>query len=338
MSTPSSAPSVRTARSVPGAALRRLARLARRAARRATPARVAAWQTDWRRAAALGLLPPVRGERAEDAHFLGWAPPGHFYSPVPARADAERHVAAVMADSCPTVIGVDLDEAGQLAWLDRLAGVADGFPVTGGRYRADNPSFCPGDAVVLQAMLRLLRPRRLVEIGSGWSSAVTLDTNDAFLDGALDVTLIEPYPAVLSETLRPADRDRITLLADPVQGVDPAVFDALGPGDVCFVDSSHVVKTGSDAQYLYGEVLPRLPSGVVVHVHDIFFPFEYPLVWLQEGRAWNEAYVLRAMLSGNAWDVLFWNDYIGRFHHDRAIAALPPLATGAGGSIWLRRR
>ncbi len=332
-------PPADSAAAAPGG--RSLAAVARRLLRPVVPGRVLAWRAAWRRAAAQGLLPSFRGSAppaAEESPFLRWAPPGHFYSPVPDRADAEGRAAAAAAEQSPTVTGVDLDVAGQLAWLDRLADVGDGVPLAGGRYHVHNPSFCHGDAAVLSGMLRLLRPRRLVEIGSGWSSAVTLDTNDTYLGGALEVTLVEPYPAVLDDTLRPSDRDHVRIIAAPVQGVDLGVFEALEPGDVCFIDCSHVVKTGSDAQYLYAEVLPRLPSGVVVHVHDIFFPFEYPLAWVQEGRAWNEAYLLRAMLTGGGWEVLVWNDFLGRFHRERAIAAVPGLASGAGGSIWLRRR
>jgi hypothetical protein len=290
--------------------------------RRLVPSKV----LEWRRAVLAAQ---------QQSPFVTWVPPGHFYSPVPTMEEATEHLARL--GGVDAVCGVDLREVDQLDWLARLAGVAEGFPLPDGRYHPDNPSFCLADALTLQGMLRLLRPRRLIEVGSGFSSAVTLDTRERHLEG-LEVTFIEPYPALLESRLRPGDRDAVRIRAERVQDVPMASFDALEPGDVLFIDSSHVVRVGSDAQFLYGEVLPRLPVGVVVHVHDIFFPFEYPLAWVEEGRAWNEAYVLRAMLVGETFDILFWNDWVARAHPDRFLAALPGTWGSPGGSIWLRRR
>jgi hypothetical protein len=174
-------------------------------------------------------------------------------------------------------------------------------------------------------------------VGSGFSSAVTLDTRQAHLP-ELEVTFVEPYPALLESRLRPGDQEAVRILPQRVQDVGLAPFDALEPGDVLFIDSSHVVRVGSDAQFLYGEVLPRLPAGVVVHVHDIVWPFEYSREWTYEGRMWNEAYVLRALLVGATFDTLFWNDWIARAHPEEFFAAFPGTWGSPGGSIWLRRR
>jgi hypothetical protein len=300
----------------------RMAADARSLVRRLVPSKV----LEWRRAVLAGQ---------QQSAFVTWVPPGHFYSPVPSLAEATEHLGRLGAvDAVP---GVDLREADQLDWLERLGGVVDGFPLPDGRYHTDNPSFCLADALTLQGMLRLLRPRRLVEVGSGFSSAVTLDTRERRLDG-LEVTFVEPYPALLESRLRPDDRASVRILAERVQDVPMAVFSELEAGDVLFIDSSHVVRVGSDAQFLYGEVLPQLPADVVVHVHDIFFPFEYPLAWVEEGRAWNEAYVLRAMLVGDTFEILFWNDWVARAHPDRFFAAFPGTWGSPGGSIWLRRR
>jgi hypothetical protein len=297
---------------------------ARSLVRRLVPSKV----LEWRRAVLASQ---------QRTPFLTWAPPGHFYSPVPTMEEATSHLSQLGRAGADTVAGVDLREAGQLDWLERLGTVNDGFPLPDGRYHVDNPSFCLGDALTLQGMLRLVRPKRLVEVGSGFSSAVTLDTREHHLDG-LEVTFVEPYPALLESRLRPEDRAAVRILAERVQDVPMAVFSELEPGDVLFIDSSHVVRVGSDAQFLYGEVLPRLPAGVVVHVHDIFFPFEYPLAWVEEGRAWNEAYVLRAMLVGDTFEILFWNDWMARTHPDRFFATFPGTWGSPGGSIWLRRR
>ena len=119
-------------------------------------------------------------------------------------------------------------------------------PASDWRYHADNEGFGPADGITLASVLRLWRPSRYVEIGSGWTSALALDVNDRFLDGAMKTTFIDPYPERLLGLLRPEDHDRAEIRVEPVQAVDLAVFDVLGPGDVLFIDSTHVARTGGD--------------------------------------------------------------------------------------------
>jgi hypothetical protein len=116
-------------------------------------------------------------------------------------------------------------------------------------------------------------------------------------------------------------------------------IDELGriePGDILFVDSTHVGKIGSDVLFLVHQVLPSLPAGVHVHVHDIFYPFEYPPEWLYEGRAWNEAYLLRAYLTFNETIRINWfSSYLALFHRAEVEASLPTWGVNTGGSLWL---
>jgi hypothetical protein len=113
----------------------------------------------------------------------------------------------------------------------------------------------------------------------------------------------------------------------------------LEANDILFIDSSHVSKAGSDVNHLFFTVLPRLKPGVLVHVHDVFYPFEYPLGWLRQGRAWNELYLLRAFLQYNtAFEMLFFNSFLWKHHKEQLAAKLPRMATNPGGSIWLRKR
>jgi len=127
------------------------------------------------------------------------------------------------------------------------------------------------------------------------------------------------------------------LLARPVQEVGLAPFLALEAGDVLFIDSSHVAKTGSDVNFLYFEVLPRLAAGVVVHVHDVFLPDEYPPEWvLDEGRSWNEQYLLRALLMhSRAFRVLFGCHAASRLFPE-LVSEVFGGALG-GGSFWIER-
>jgi predicted O-methyltransferase YrrM len=290
----------------------------------------------------------LRVWRSPNRLYLG-TPPGHYYSPLPDVAELARDDRRVFADPGPNLPGVALEREAQLALLAELAKYHpdlpfDARPTPGLRYHYDNTYFPYPDGVPLYCLLRHLRPGRVVEVGSGYSSAVMLDTDDRSLGGTTRFTFIDPYPDRLNGLLRPEDRGRCQVLASRVQDVPMGVFEALGPGDLLFIDSSHVSKIGSDVNHLFLEVLPRLAAGVVVHVHDIFWPFEYPPVWLAGGRAWNEAYLLRGLLTGGSrYRVLLFSSYLERHARAEWAAALP-LATRTveanqhlgGGSIYLR--
>ena len=125
-----------------------------------------------------------------------------------------------------------------------------------------------------------------------------------------------------------------------IQEIDLEFFSQLGSGDVLFIDSSHTVKIGSDVNYLFLEVLPRLRPGVIVHVHDIFMPFEYRRDWvLDEFRFWTEQYILQAFLTFNSeFDVLLANSYLNHYHQQELKAAFPGLSSWACGSFWMQRK
>jgi hypothetical protein len=241
--------------------------------------------------------------------------------------------------------GVDLNETEQWALLDTLAPYIQEQPFgtrrrAGQRYCFDNLYYSHYDAVFLYAMIRHLRPRRIVEIGSGHSSCVILDTNDLHFAGAIACTFVEPHPEALLALIRETDRERVEIVARPLQDVDASRFEALEANDWLIVDSTHVSKTGSDVNRLLFDVLPRLHVGVRVHVHDVFFPFEYPRAWVLEGRAWNEAYLLRAFLQYNAaFRIELFNTFLDATNRERFLAAAPLCAETSypGGSIWLRK-
>ena len=227
----------------------------------------------------LSGLPVVRRRDHEEfVRLYGtWVPVGHFYSPYADVEEVERRAPAIFA-SPDTLPGIDLRVDEQLALLEQLAelGADLQFPAEPGpqhRYHFDNPSYAWGDGTVMHTMLRHIGPSRIVEIGSGHSSAMILDTVDGWLDTPdrqVDVCFVEPYPDLLHQLLRDGDRERVTIEPQPVQDVDLAVFDRLQAGDVLVIDSTHVVKAGSDVNHLFFRVLPRLAPGVWVHVHDIF--------------------------------------------------------------------
>jgi hypothetical protein len=273
-----------------------------------------------------------------------FVPPGHFYSPIVDPIEADRHLTSKGNDPVPEgVPGIALDRPEMVrTWQNLLRFLAD-IPFAGPkgpdfRYCFDNPFYSWGDGSILHAMLRFHRPKRLIEIGSGWSSACTLDTVDRYLEGACDLTFIEPYPQQLRDILGDA-RGRVRVLETPVQRVPLAVFEALEAGDILFVDSTHVMRTGSDVCFELFEIMPRLSRGVLVHIHDMFWPFEYPRHWVvDENRSWNELYAVRAFLSYNdTWRIVLFNDYLAKLERTMIEATCPQFMRNTGGALWLQR-
>jgi len=213
-------------------------------------------------------------------------------------------------------------------------------PETGFRYYFSNDAYSFGDGSVLYAMLRLFAPRRLIEVGSGFSSACSLDTIDLYLDGQVDVTFVEPHGDLLRQVLGAGTASTIKLHEQRIQDLPVDLFKDLQRNDILFIDSTHVMKTGSDVCHELFEILPTLASGVLVHFHDMFWPFEYGEDWvLRENRSWNELYGIRAFLMYNQeYEVLFFNDYFRRWQHNLIAATYPKFLRNTGGALWLRKR
>ena len=281
-----------------------------------------------------------------DPPLICW-PLDHYYSPIANTRALSREPARsrVWPAAPPATPGIDWREQQQLAFLTRTLGSQEQFRFPDGPtgdsrdYHAGNEMFSRLDAWMLQAMLRHFRPRRMIEIGCGWSSLVSARVNREHLAGALDLTCIEPYPPdFLGDGIEGISR----LIESPVEEVPLETLLALDAGDFLFIDSSHTVKTGGDVVFLLQEVLPRLAPGVVVHIHDIFLPWDYPPDWVMSGRAWNEQYAVRAFLSFNsAFEILLGVGWLSQFHPAALAAALPGYPQDyrdGGGSLWLRRR
>lgn len=265
-----------------------------------------------------------------------YSPPGHFLSPLPGTDDTHRGLAwAQSADRLP---GVEIHEAAQLDLFGQIGPALADIRLDG-RYTVgpENQMFPLADAAVYSALIRQLKPARIVEIGSGYSSAVALDTADRW-SLPIRFTFVEPFPDRLLGLLTTIDRQRVDLRREAVQDSPRQLFEDLSAGDFLFVDSSHVVKTGSDVVWLVTRVLPHLKPGVLVHFHDIFWPFEYPESWLQERRGWNEDYFVHAFLLYNsAYRVRLFNDWVWQRHPDLVEAFLPAARRDRPGSLWLQK-
>lgn len=281
--------------------------------------------------------------RADLAHWKTWMSPGHFYSPIPSIDEIRAREAEIFGPPPPSLPGIDLRADQQVALLRELARFYDELPFprtqsAESRYWFENWAYSYADAIFLYSMLRHLQPRRVIEVGSGFSSAAMLDTADRWLPQT-SFTFIDPDTSTLDALLRPNDRERVTIIRARLQDVPLTTFDALAANDILFIDSTHVSKTGSDVNRILFEILPRLVPGVHVHFHDVFYPFEYPKEWVYEGRAWNEDYILRAFLEFNdAFDVVLFGTWLARFHRPLLAELMPLTLENPGGSLWLARR
>ena len=279
--------------------------------------------------------------RAELAEWTRFCPPGHFYSPIPSREE----VAAALSRGGygPPFPAIELNSGEQLALLREFAAYYPDLPfpeapTAGRRFHLSNPSYGRYDAFVLYCMMRHIQPRRIVEVGCGFSSAAILDLNDALFEGRLKLTFVDPDLAQLRRLLLPRDEGRLNLMERRVQDAPDSTFESLEAGDILFIDTSHVSKVGSDVNHLFFKVLPALKPGVYVHIHDVTGDLEYPRQWFEEGRAWNEVYLLRAFLMYNrAFKVVFSSALMFNQHHDFLEAHMPMCAAGGGGQIWLRK-
>lgn len=202
-----------------------------------------------------------------------------------------------------------------------------------GPARFDQDWFPRLDAAIAYTLIRTVRPRRVVEIGSGHSTRFTAR---AVADGALPTAFVAIDPAPRARLDGLGIRHERALLAD----ADPALFTVLEPGDVLFVDSSHVAMPGTDVDRLVGDVLPRLPAGVLVHVHDILLPDPYPPEW--RWRGYNEGTVVAALLGGGGYEIVFASHWVASRHPDwlasGTLGALPLLPGARETSLWLRKR
>jgi hypothetical protein len=271
---------------------------------------------------------------------------GHFYSPIVDPDELIGQEVRLWPDH-PKIIGIDFNDAEHerllrevfplhLPAYDYPERLQESDDLVG--FFTQNSQFSWLDSRSLFVLLRAWKPKRFIEIGSGFSTLLTADVNRRFLDNSLDITCVEPYPRkFLREGIPGVKR----LIDDKVQNVPLSVFEELQAGDILFVDSSHVVKTGSDVNYIYFEILPRLAKGVLIHIHDVFFPHDYPKDWvLTENRSWNEVYLVRALLMySTAFKVRFGCSYaFWRFPElVKHALSLPSGHAFGGGSLWIER-
>jgi hypothetical protein len=271
------------------------------------------WRGRWRRLA-LGL-PTVLGVSPRGwfvpHRYARLLPPPGSQPPYPAIEDLFQREQAVFAAL--------VDE------IDRHSTALEGL-----HGLLDQSWFPSLDGAAAWAVVRERKPRHIVEVGSGHSTRLLAKASG----GVGEITAIDPAPRADIEGL-----PGVSIVPSTVQAAPPDAFAALGPGDVLFIDSSHILMPGSDVDILFGRVLPALPKGALVHIHDIFLPFDYPAIW--GWRNYNEQLGVLPLLVGGAWKPLFSSVWAERRMADRlarsVVARLPRPSDAIPASLWLEK-
>jgi len=251
--------------------------------------------------------------------------PIHYYEPLP----DFQSITAEQITRRREFPGTDFRWDDQLSLLNSLVAYRD--ELSSLDFNFDNDFFSGFDAAVYYSVIRHLKPQRIIEIGGGYSTQLANKALTA--NGSGKLTCIEPYP----ERLNGAGRN-VELIQKRVEEINADFFSSLTANDILFIDSSHTVKFGSDVCYEFLEILPRLASGVWVHVHDIFFPHDYPAEWLIKRRlALNEQYLLEAFLSFNEQFQVALSNYWLSLEHEESVMKLWAAGPSAS-SFWIHRK
>lgn len=262
----------------------------------------------------------------------------HYYEP---QFD-HRSLRRPLSDERP-LPGIDWNESGQLALLETFRFAAELKGVASERreppeFHFNNGTFESGDAEFLYQWVRLKKPRRIIEIGSGYSTLMAARAVRKNMEEQPGYqcrqVCIEPYEMPWLE------RVGVEVIRRRVEDVGMRVFGELESGDLLFIDSSHMIRPQGDVLFEFLELLPTLRPGVVVHVHDIFSPRDYLPSWvLEQVRFWNEQYLLEAFLTGNReWRVLGAVNWLKHRHYDALKVRCPFLTPDREpGSFYMER-
>jgi hypothetical protein len=291
----------------------------------------------------LDKLPYITGIKKDLVNYEKWGLPGHFYSPIPDLSEVEKYeYGAIESEEMIEKSGLNFNYQFQLDLLEDFQEtyselIFEKSKKNNLRYYYDNPNYSYSDAIFYYSVLRKFKPKKVIEIGSGFSSCLLLDVNEFYFDNSIKCVFVEPYPNLLNSLIKATDN--IVLHDVKIQEVDLSIFDDLNENDVLFVDSSHVLKAGSDLNFILFQILPRLKKGVVIHFHDVFYPFKYPKNWiLNHNRGWNEIYAIRLFLTNNSkYEIIAFNTYLEEKNKLWFEENMPLCLENLGGSIWLNK-
>ena len=270
--------------------------------------------------------------------------PGHFYSSIISIEEIKQNQDKIWVEPLEEYIsGIELNIKEQLELVSSFSKFYNEIPFKAGktksmRYYFDNGSYSYTDAIFLYSMIRLHQPKNIIEVGSGYSSSIMLDTNEKFMSNKIKLTFIDPNIQRLNSLLKKNDESIATIIHRKVQDVPIIEFTKLEKGDILFIDSSHVAKTGSDLNHIIFNVLPVLKNGVLIHFHDIHYPFEYPKELVFNGINWNEIYFLKAFLMHNSkHKIILFSDYLHK-KQDQVFKEMPLTLKNKGSNLWLEKK
>jgi len=276
----------------------------------------------------------------------GWhVVPVHFYRPIPNTAE----LTDTLWEKPSEMIGIETNLQFQSGLLQEIAEsylkeyhkIPNETPKSATEY-SRSTGFAGIDGAMLYSIIRKYKPKRIIEIGSGYSTLLSIlalkKNKDENISNEGNIISIEPYPKdFLKESLNSTDQ----LIIEKVENVPLAIFETLEENDILFIDSSHTVKIGGDVIYEILEIVPRLKKGVLIQFHDIFLPLQYPKDWVMDyHRFWTEQYLLHAFLTYNNYFEILWSggcmhvyksEMLSRYFPDYDSNKQRP------GSFWIRR-
>lgn len=261
--------------------------------------------------------------------------PTHFYCPIPDTRELEK-----VYPNRKETPGIDYRPEFQLRLLSeklsQFSAEYNSFPISSteeNQFYLDNDAFGGVDPHVYYSMIRCFQPRLIIEIGSGYSTLLGVQASQA--NGTTQLRFVDPWPRkFIAKGAISAEHIRLR-----VEELEHGFFQELQENDILFIDSSHVIRTGGDVTYLFLQVLPRLASGVIVHVHDVYLPFDYPKkLVVEQHMFWTEQYLLQAYLIENRnAEVMFGSNYMAHEYPEALKASFPRALWWGGGSFWIRK-
>jgi hypothetical protein len=269
--------------------------------------------------------------------------PAHFYSPIPTKEEIRNY-----NEETYITRGIDWNDGVQLEYLNKCREIQDDLltisinKINDTEFYWDNNSFSHSDAAFYYSLIQQINPNKIFEIGAGNSTKLAISSLLKNFDSVSSIlSVIEPYPSM--ELIETIEKNNVSIIKQKIQDVPIEYFQSLRENDILFYDGSHVSKYGSDVNYFIFNVLPHLNSGVFIHIHDIFLPYDMPKKWVDElNLFWNEQYLIHAFLMYNQdFEIIFSSRYLASsYKHNIDTVLTAPLRHmgNGGGSIWLRKK
>lgn len=263
--------------------------------------------------------------------------PVHYYQPIPKISDINWKKMSKPQE----IPGVNLNDKYSLQLLKKFTKYKNEYnkfptskPKDSSKFFLNNLAFDNVDALNYYNIIRHFKPKKIIEIGSGQSTKIAATA--CLKNKNTKLISIEPYPQAILKRGFPG---LSKLIPRKVEEIYIKVFKRLKANDILFIDSSHVVSTGGDVVYEFLQILPQLNKGVIVHIHDIFIPFDYPIPWVrEEKRFWTEQYLVQALLAHTrGFEILLANNYLCNKYNKELRNIYPMVPHISGGSLWIQK-